>query len=110
MKNPYIFKPLEINKPLKFGKKNNELIKILAKKLEIVEFKPIDPSSSKQQLNFLSGYETGFSYTKEQIDNSKEEEYQINIIKYQNTYKKKEQKTSILYPLLHISNTKKVFL
>ena len=50
------FKPLEIAKPIKFGNnnKNEELYKILAKKLEAVEFKPIDPSSSKQQINYLS--------------------------------------------------------
>ena len=54
------FKPLEIVKPLKFvnNNKNEELYKILAKKLEVVEFKPIDPSSSKQQLNFLSGIDS----------------------------------------------------
>ena len=44
------FKPPEIAKPIKFGNnnKNEELYKILAKKLEAVEFKPTDPSSSKQ--------------------------------------------------------------
>ena len=80
-----LFKPPEIKKPLKFTNKNNELIKILAKKLEVVEFKPTDPSSSKQQLNFLSGSKTGSSYTEEQTDNSEEED-QINRIKYQNVY------------------------
>ena len=50
------FKPLEIAKPIKFANnnKNEELYKIIEKKLEAVEFKPTDPSSSKQQLNFLS--------------------------------------------------------
>ena len=51
------FKPLEIAKPIKFGNnnKNEELYKILAKKLEALEFKPTNPSSSKQQINYLSG-------------------------------------------------------
>ena len=48
--NKPFFKPLEIAKPIKFGNnnKNEELYKILAKKLEAVEFKPTNPSSSKQ--------------------------------------------------------------
>ena len=51
------FKPPKIVKPIKFGNnnKNEELYKILSKKLEVIEFKPTDPSFSKQQLNFLSG-------------------------------------------------------
>ena len=44
------FNPLEIAKPIKFGNnnKNEELYKILAKKLKAVKFKPSDNSSSKQ--------------------------------------------------------------
>ena len=44
------FKPLEIFKLIKFGNNNNneELYKILAKKLEAEDFKPTYPSSSKQ--------------------------------------------------------------
>ena len=80
-----LFKPPEIKKKtIEIRNKNNELKKILAKKLEAVEFKPTDPSS-KQQLNFLSGFETGSSCTEEQTNNSKEED-QINRIKYQNVY------------------------
>ena len=42
--NKPFFKPPKIVKPIKFGNnnKNEELYKILAKKLEVVEFKPID--------------------------------------------------------------------
>ena len=51
------FKPLEIAKPIKFGNnnKNEEFYKILAEKLETIEFKPTDTSSSKQQISYLSG-------------------------------------------------------
>ena len=65
-----LFKPRELTKPLKFGNqnKNCELIKILTKKLETVHLTTIEPSSSKQQLNVLSGFES--SYTETQTDNS----------------------------------------
>ena len=53
--NP-LFKP---TKPLKLGgnRNNEDLIKILTQKLTSIEIK--DPSSSKEQVNFLSGSETG---------------------------------------------------
>ena len=59
MKNLYSNSLKLKKKPLKFGNKKNKLIKILAKKLEAIQFNPTDPFSSKQQLNFLSGSETG---------------------------------------------------
>ena len=51
-----LFKPM---KPLKLGgnKNNDDLIKLLTQKLNSMEVK--DPSSSKDQINFLSGSETG---------------------------------------------------
>ena len=44
------FKPVEIVKPIKFGNnnKNEELYKILIRKLEATEFKPSNHSFSKQ--------------------------------------------------------------
>ena len=52
--NP-LFKPI---KPLKLGnnRNNDDLIKILTQRLSAIEIK--DPSSSKEQVNFLSGSET----------------------------------------------------
>ena len=52
--NP-LFKPI---KPLKLGgnRNNDDLIKILTQRLSSIEIK--DPSSSKEQVNFLSGSET----------------------------------------------------
>ena len=56
-----LFKPPKIAKPIKFGNnKNQELYKILAKNLEVVEFKTAEPSSSKQQINYLSGSESSY--------------------------------------------------
>ena len=60
-----LFKPPELTKPFKFGNqyKNSELMKILAKKLETVHLTTIDPYSSKQQLNVLSGSESSYTGT-----------------------------------------------
>ena len=51
LENP-LFKPM---KPLKLGgnKNNDDLVKILTQKLYSMDVK--DPSSSKDQINFLSG-------------------------------------------------------
>ena len=78
--NP-LFKPI---KPLKLGgnKNNEDLIKILTQKLTSIEIK--DPSSSKNQVNFLSGSETSSTVSKnltENLQNSKEEDDQINKLK-----------------------------
>ena len=72
-----------MTKPFKIGNrnKNSELIKILAKKLEIVHLTTTDPSSSKQQLNVLSGSES--SYTETKTDNS--DKGQLNIITHHQT-------------------------
>ena len=75
--NP-LFKPI---KPLKLGgnRNNDELIKILTQKLT-----RMDPSCSKNQVNFLSGSETS-SIASEQLinnlQNSEQEEEQINKLK-----------------------------
>ena len=70
-------------KPRKLGgNRNDDLIKILTQKLSSIEIK--DPSSSKNQVNFLSGSETGSSVSKQLIGNfqdSEEEEDQINKLK-----------------------------
>ena len=77
--NP-LFKPA---KPLKLGgNRNDDLIKILTQKLTSIEIK--DPSSSKNQVNFLSGSETISTVSKNPIEilhNSEEEEEQINKLK-----------------------------
>ena len=78
--NP-LFKPI---KPLKLGgnKNNDELIKILTQKLNTIDVK--DPSSSKDQINFLSGSETGTSVSKtllQNLDSSEKEEDKINKLK-----------------------------
>ena len=59
-----LFKSLEFNKPIKLGNKNNDLIKALAKILEAMNL--IDPSTSKRQLNILSGSETESSLDEKQ--------------------------------------------
>ena len=61
--NP-LFKPM---KSLKLGgnKNNDDLIKILTPKLNSMEVK--DPSSSKDQINFLCGSETGSSVSEKII-------------------------------------------
>ena len=76
-----LFKPM---KPLKLGgnKNNDDLIKILTQKLNTIGVK--DPSSSKDQIKFLSGSETGTSVSETLIQNlevSEKEEDQINKLK-----------------------------
>ena len=78
--NP-LFKPI---KPLKLGgnRNNDDLIKILTQKLSSIEIK--DPSSSKEQVNFLSGSETSSIVSGqliENLQNSEQEEEQINKLK-----------------------------
>ena len=75
--NP-LFKP---TKPLKLGgnRNNDDLIKNLTQKLTSIEIK--DPSSSKEQVNFLSGSETGSTVSRQlttNLHNSEPEEDQIN--------------------------------
>ena len=62
--NP-LFKPI---KPLKLGgnRNNDDLIKILTQKLSSIEIK--DPSSSKDQVNFLSGSETSLIVSRQLIE------------------------------------------
>ena len=62
--NP-LFKPI---KPLKLGgnRNNEDLIKILTQKLSTVEIK--DPSSSKNQVNFLSGTKTSSTVSETPIE------------------------------------------
>ena len=55
----------------------------------------IDPSNSKRQLNFLSGFETESSLSEKQTQNSDQEDDQINRIKYQ---KSLQQGTRNYYP------------
>ena len=80
MENP-LFKPA---KPLKLGgnKNNDDLVKKLSQKLAYMELK--DPSSSKDQINFLSGSEIG-SFVSEKftknLKNSEQEIKQINKLK-----------------------------
>ena len=76
-----LFKPM---KPLKLGgnKNNDDLIKILTQKLNTMGIK--DPSSSKDQIKFLSGSETGTSVSEtliQNLDASEKEEDQINKLK-----------------------------
>ena len=76
-----LFKPI---KPLKLGgnRNNDDLIKNLTQKLSSIEIK--DPSSSKDQVNFLSGSETSSIVSKQLIQishNSEQEEEQINKLK-----------------------------
>ena len=78
--NP-LFKPI---KPLKLGGhgNNDDLIKILTQRLSSIEIK--DPSSSKEQVNFLSGSETGSTVSRQLTENlhdSGQEEDQINKLK-----------------------------
>ena len=78
--NP-LFKPI---KPLKLGgnRNNEDLIKILTQRLSTVEIK--DPSSSKNQVNFLSGTGTSSTVSEtpiETLHNSEEEKEQINKLK-----------------------------
>ena len=78
--NP-LFKPI---KPLKLGgnRNNDDLIKILTQKLSSIEIK--DPSSSKEQVNFLSRSETSSIVSGQLIENSQkseQEEEQINKLK-----------------------------
>ena len=76
--NP-LFKPI---KPLKLGsnRNNDDLIKNLTQKLAGMEVK--DPSSSKEQVNFLSGSETGSTVSEKLTENLHiSEEEQINKLK-----------------------------
>ena len=78
--NP-LFKPI---KPLKLGgnRNNDDLIKNLTQKLSSIKIK--DPSSSKDQVNFLSGSETSSIVSRQLIEishNSEQEEEQINKLK-----------------------------
>ena len=78
--NPF-FKP---SKPLRLGgnKNNEDLVKILTQKLAFMELK--DPSSSKDQVNFLSGSETGSSVSEtftQNLENFEQEIEQINKLK-----------------------------
>ena len=88
-----LFKSPEFNKPIKLGNKNNDLIKALAKRLEAINLP--DPSSSKRQLNILSGSETESSLDEKQTYLSDREDDQINRIKYQRTW---QQGTRNFYP------------
>ena len=78
-------KPLfQPSKSLRLGgnKNNDDLVKILTQKLAFMEIK--DPSSSKDQIIFLSGSETGSSVSETLIKNleeSNQDEKQINKIK-----------------------------
>ena len=45
-----------------------------------------DPSTSKRQINFLSGFETESSLSENQTQNSDQEDDHINRIKYQNPW------------------------
>ena len=83
------FKP---TKPLQLGgsRNNDDLIKILTKKLAGIEVN--DPSSSKDQVNFLSGSETNSSISETLIqilEASEQEEEQINKLK---TWHKRSKK------------------
>ena len=76
-----LFKP---TKPLKLGgnRSKEDLIKILTQKLNTMEVK--DPSSSKDQIKFLSGSETGTSVSETLIQNleaTEQEEDQLNKLK-----------------------------
>ena len=88
-----LFRTPEYNKPIKLGNKNNDLIKALAQKLESLNI--TNPSTSKRQINFLSGSETESSVSEEQTQNSNQEDDQINRIKYQKTW---QQGTINYYP------------
>ena len=54
-----------------------------------------NPSTSKRQINFLSGSETEFSLSENQTQNSDQEDDQINRIKYQKSW---QQGTRNYYP------------
>ena len=78
--NP-LFKPI---KPLKLGgnRNNDDLKKNLTQKLSSIEIK--DPSSSKDQVNFLSGSETSSIVSRQLIEishNFEQKEEQINKLK-----------------------------
>ena len=78
--NP-LFKPTKL---LKLGgnRNNDDLIKILTQRLTSIEIK--DPSSSKEQVNFLSCSETGSTVSRqltENLHNSEQEGDQINKLK-----------------------------
>ena len=80
IENP-LFKPI---KPLKLGgsRNNDDLIKTLTQKLIGLEVN--DPSTSKNQVNFLSGSETNSSISEtliQNIETSDKEEEQISKLK-----------------------------
>ena len=88
----------EYEKPIlakKLGNKNNDLIKILAKKLEAMNLTSTNPSTSKRQLNILSGSKIESSLEEIQTNISDQEDDQINRIKYQKTW---QQGTRKFYP------------
>ena len=66
-----LFEPSDCRKSLRLGgnKNNDDLVKNLTKKLEFMNIK--DPSSSKDQINYLSGSESGSSVS-EPISNDSE--------------------------------------
>ena len=66
----------------------------LAKRLEAMNL--IDPSTSKRQINILSGSETESSSNGKQTYISDNEDNQINRIKYQKTW---HQRTRNFYPM-----------
>ena len=80
-----LFRNLDYNKPLKLGNRNNDLIKALTQRLEVMNIQepsPLkDPSTSKGQINFLSGSETESSVRESQTNHSEQENDQINRIK-----------------------------
>ena len=88
-----LFRTLEYYKPIKLGNKNNDLIKALSQKLETLNI--TYPSTSKRQINFLSGSETESSVSKEKTQSSDQENDKINRIKYQKTW---QQGTRNYYP------------
>ena len=87
-----LFKPSDCKKSLRLGgnKNNDDLIKILTKKLEFMNIK--GPLTSKDQINFLSGSETGSSVSESLKNDSEQETEQINKIK---TW---HQRTKFFYP------------
>ena len=90
-----LFKSPEFTKPIKLGNKNNDLIKILAKKLEALNLTSTNPSSSKRQLNILSGSEIYSSLEEAKTNILDQENDQINRICYQKTW---QQRTRNFFP------------
>ena len=63
-----LFRTPDYNKPLKLGNRNNELIKALTQRLDNINIH--DLSSSKGQINFLTGSETESSVEELQTNNN----------------------------------------